>query len=242
MTNHSVDLQLRKTARIAGIWYLALAIVGLFCVMYVPKKIIVPGNAEATVNKIMANEMLFRFGILGDLISLILFVITVLCLYRLFKEVNLRYAQLMVALVLASVLIAFPFELSNVAILVFLSGPGYLSAFSTSQLQALTMFFVDLSQQSTFIGEIFWGLWLIPLAILVYRSRFLPRFLGVWLLINGFAYLVLSFTSLLLPRYEGVVSNTAWPAIFGEFAFILWLLIKGAKMREPEARPAGAKA
>jgi hypothetical protein len=77
-------------------------------------------------------------------------------------------------------------------------------------------------------AEILWGLWLFPLAILVYRSGFLPRFLGAWLIINGFAYLTMSFTGLLLPQYEDMVSNIAFPALLGEMAIMLWLLIKGA--------------
>ena len=83
--------------------------------------------------------------------------------------------------------------------------------------------------QENFAAEIFWGLWLIPLAILVYRSRFLPRFLGVWLILNGVAYVILSFTGLLLPQYYNVAFHSAFPVLFGEVAFMLWLVIKGAR-------------
>ena len=76
-----------------------------------------------------------------------------------------------------------------------------------------------------------------PLAILVYRSGFLPRFLSVWLIINGFAYLAMSFTGLLLPQYEDMVSNIAFPAQLGEVAFMLWLLVMGVKT-QPSAAPA----
>jgi hypothetical protein len=91
------------------------------------------------------------------------------------------------------------------------------------------MLFFRLHHQEVAAAEVLWGLWLVPLAILVYRSRFLPRFLGVWLIINGFAYLAMSFTGLLLPLYEDMVSNIAFPALLGEMAFMLWLLIKGAR-------------
>ena len=90
------------------------------------------------------------------------------------------------------------------------------------------MLFLRLHHQEIVAAEILWGLWLFPLAILVYMSRFLPRFLGVWLIVNGFAYLVMSFTGLLLPQYEDRVSNIAFPALLGEMAIMLWLLIKGA--------------
>ena len=80
-------------------------------------------------------------------------------------------------------------------------------------------------------AEIFWGLWLFPLAILVYRSRFLPRFLGVWLVLNGLAYLAMSFTGLLLPQYAETVGRLTVPALFGELALMLWLVIRGAEER-----------
>jgi hypothetical protein len=101
------------------------------------------------------------------------------------------------------------------------------------------MLFLKINDYGTLILETFWGLWLLPLAILVYRSRFLPRFLGVWLIITGFFYLVLSFTSLLLPQYKGMVLNSAFalPAELGEVAFMLWLLIKGAKLQTVNSAP-----
>jgi len=97
------------------------------------------------------------------------------------------------------------------------------------------MLFLRLHHHEVVAAEILWGLWLFPLAILVYRSRFLPRFLGVWLIINGFAYLALSFTGLLLPQYEHMLSNIAFPALLGEMAIMLWLLIKGAKPQPLDA-------
>ena len=91
------------------------------------------------------------------------------------------------------------------------------------------MLFLRLHHQEILAAEILWGLWLFPLAMLVYRSRFLPRFLGIWLIINGFAYLAMSLTGLLLSQYEDMVSNIAFPALLGEMAIMLWLLIKGAR-------------
>src|SRR6266446_878602 len=102
---------------------------------------------------------------------------------------------------------------------------------------ALALLFLRLHHQEVVAAEIFWGLWLFPLGVLAYRSRFLPRFLGVWLIINGFAYLAMSFTGLLLPQYEDMVSNISFPAQLGELAFMLWLVIKGAR---PPALPAPA--
>jgi hypothetical protein len=119
--------------------------------------------------------------------------------------------------------------LNDAAVLMLVRGADFLSAFEKPQRDALAMLFLRLHHQEILAAEILWGLWLFPLAMLVYRSRFLPRFLGVWLIINGFAYLTISFTGLLFPRFENTVSNITFPALLGEMAFMLWLMIKGAK-------------
>ena len=127
--------------------------------------------------------------------------------------------------------------LNDAAALTLARGADFLSVFEKPQRDALAMLFLRLHHQEVVAAEIFWGLWLFPLGVLAYRSRFLPRFLGVWLVINGFAYLTMSFTGLLLPQYEDMVSDIAFPAQLGELAFMLWLVIKGAK-----PQPLGAAA
>lgn len=104
-----------------------------------------------------------------------------------------------------------------------------LNTFELSQRQDVAMLFLRFNDYVTLTLVMFWGFWLFPLAILVYRSRFLPRFLGVWLTINAFALVILGLTGLLLPESKDVVYKIAVPAMFGEFALMLWLLIKGAK-------------
>ncbi len=126
--------------------------------------------------------------------------------------------------------------LNDAAALLLVRGADFLSVFDKPQRDALAMLFLRLHQQEIVAAEILWGLWLFPLAVLVYRSGILSRFLGVWLIINGFAYLAMSFTGLLLPQYENMVSNIAFPALLGEMAFMLWLLvIKGAKPQPLDA-------
>ena len=119
--------------------------------------------------------------------------------------------------------------LNDAAALILVRGADFLSVFEKPQRDALAMLFLHLHGQGFVAGEIFYGLWLIPLGLLTYRSRFMPRFLGVWLVINGFAYLLLSFTGFLLPQYEDSVSTITFPILLGEVAFLLWLLIMGAK-------------
>ncbi len=224
-----------KAARVAGAVYLLLAVTTAFSLIYIPRTLIVRGNATATANNILAHETLFRLGIVADLISAVIFIFLVLALYRLLNGVNKTHASLMVTLVLVSAAVGFMNVLSNIAALTLFRGADFLAVFEKPQRDALAMLFLGLSGQGIVINEIFWGLWLFPFGVLVFRSGFLPRFLGVWLIINGFAYLTMSFTGLLLPQYENMVSNIAFPALLGEMAIMLWLLIKGAKPQPLDA-------
>jgi hypothetical protein len=204
---------------------------------YVPGKLIVHGNAAATANNISASETLFRLGIAGELIGQAGFIFVALALYDLLKGVNRRHASLMVTLIVVSIPIAFLNELNSIAALVLVRGADFLSIFEKPQRDALAMLFLNLHHYGFVVAEIFWGLWLFPLALLVYRSRFLPRFLGVWIALAGFAWVILSLTSILLPQYQGKVDTYSQPAFFGEIALMLWLVIKGAK---PPAQDAAA--
>src|ERR1700730_13175713 len=218
----------KNPGRFAGLLYLLTSIVGFFAMAYVPSKLIVHGNAAATASNIAASETLFRLGIAGELIGMAGFIFVALALYDLLKGVNRRHASLMVILIVVSVPIAFLNELNSIAALVLVRGADFLSIFEKPQRDALAMLFLNLHHYGFVVAEIFWGLWLLPLALLVYRSRFLPRFLGVWLVINGFAYVILSLTGILLPEYQNKLFLFSQPALFGELAFMLWFVIKGA--------------
>ena len=120
--------------------------------------------------------------------------------------------------------------LNHIAALTLFRGGDFLAVIDKNQLDALAMLFLRLHSQGNIINEIFWGLWLFPFGVLVKRSGFLPRILGVLLIVNCFAYLAQSLTSLLLPSYANVVAQWTFPALFGELWIMLWLLIKGAKV------------
>ena len=220
-----------KAARVAGGLYLLTAFIAPFSLIYVPNKLIVQRDAAATANNILAHETLFRSSIFVDLVSGVIFIFVVLALYRLLSSVNKTHASLMVILVLVSVAVGFMDELNNVAALALFRGADFLAVLEKPQRDALAMLFLRLNGQGNVINEIFWGLWLFPFGALVFRSHFLPRILGVWLIINGFAYLALSFTGLVLTQYDGMVSRITFPVLFGELAIALWLLIKGAKVQ-----------
>jgi Domain of unknown function (DUF4386) len=231
----------KKQARIAGLLYLLASIAGFFCLAYVPGKLIVSGDAAVTANHIRASETLLRFGIGSELISFIIFIFVVLALYRLFKAVSERHAVAMAILLLVSIPISLLNVLNEIAALILVSGADFLSAFEKGQLDALAYLFLRLHGQGFVVAEIFWGLWLFPFGVLVIRSRFIPRFLGVLLFIAGFGYLASSFTSLLLPQYARFVDQFAMVLTAGELPIIFWLLIWGAKnqpLDEQAADPA----
>jgi len=231
----------KNPGRFAGLLYLLASIPGVFALIYVPSKLIVHGNATATAHNIAASETLFRLGIAADLIGQALFIFVALALYDLLKGVNQRHALLMLTLILVAIPIAFLNELNAIAALVLVRGADFLSLFDKPQRDALAMLFLNLHGHGFDVAGIFWGLWLFPLGLLVYRSGFLPRILGVVLMVNCFAYPVNSFTSLVLPQYEAIVSRWMSPLQFGELVFMLWLLIMGAKPK-PLADPAYSSA
>jgi hypothetical protein len=138
-------------------------------------------------------------------------------------------------LIVVSIPIAFLNELNSFAALVLVRGADFLSVVDKPQRETIAMLFLNLHGRGFVICEMFWGLWLFPLALLIYKSRFLPQFLGVWLALAGLAWVILSLTSTLLPEYQDTVNSYLQPAIVGEIVFMLWLLIKGAKPQVPDA-------
>ncbi len=218
---------LKKTARLAGLLYLFLIITGVYIIMYVPSKIMAEGDAVATAKNILSNELLFRTGIIGDIISNTIFVFLVLVLYRLFKQVNEHRAKLMVALVIVQIPVVFIMEALNITSLMIFKGE-ILKTFELTQRQDLAMLFLKINEYGTLALEMFWGLWLIPFGQLVYKSRFIPRILGIFLIIAGIAYMIDSFISLLFPSYHAFVNQpTLLLVAIGEISIMLWLLIKG---------------
>jgi hypothetical protein len=229
---------LSRNARIAGLLYLTLMTAPLRLI-YIPSKLFVTGNASVTANNIATHETLFRLGIVSDLFTATMLIFLTLALYRLFKGVDEGLARLMVILgALMVTPIYFLNTINDAAALFFARGADFLSVFDKPQRDALVMVFLRMHGQGVLANEIFWELWLFPFGLLVYRSRFLPRILGVWLMLNCFAYLATSVTGMLWPLYEKRVANRVFPVMFGELAIMLWLIIMGAKERQPQATAA----
>jgi hypothetical protein len=220
-----------KDSRVAGIWYAVLTVLSVFGVLYADSTFSVSGDAAATASRILANEWMYRLGIASNLAGQACFVFVGLAFYKLFQSVDKNQARSLLALVVASVPVAFLNMLNKFAPIILLGDSSFLKAFAPAQLQALAMMFIELQKYGTLIVGVFWGLWLLPLGLLVYKSRFFPRILGVLLLVNGASYILDSFMGLLFPGVRAAIA----PAIsallaIGEIPFLLWLLARGARI------------
>ena len=221
---------LSKNARIAGLLYILASVVGVLRLMYIPNTSFVYGNATATAANVAAHESLFRLGIVSTAVGAVLWLFVPLALYRLLEGVDQTLAVLMVILgSLMQVPLFLVNTVTDVAALLVARGGGYLSVFDKPQRDAFARLFLDLHHQLDLVNLIFAGLWLFPFGLLVYKSRFLPRFLGVWLIIACFAWLAFSFTGLLFPAYADRAFSITQPIALGEVATMLWLVIMGVK-------------
>ena len=211
-TSHSVQ----NTAKIAGWLYLCLIPLGILGIIYVPATLFVAGDVASTIANILEHELLFRVGIVSAFLVQLVSIFVVLYLYKLLKPVNQTHALLMVLFLLLAVPITLVNELFHVAVLVLLN-----SAEPSHQLVSL---FLELHQHGIFVSQVFWGLWLFPMGYLVFKSGFLPKILGILLMIGCMGYLVDSVTHFLLPNFGFTFSEFTF---IGELLLPLWLVVKG---------------
>lgn len=225
------ELALKKASRIAGLWYLMLAIAGSY-VLFVRSQTIVSGDAIATARNIVEKEFLYRTGIVSSLLSSVVFVFLVLALYKLFENVNLSKARLMVALVIVQVPISFVIETFNIAAVMIAKGEIWKSL-AQEERQDSAMLFLKIHGYGISILKVFWGLWLLPLGQLAYQSLFIPKILGILLIVGGVGYVLDSLMTLLLPEYRHIIAPFALVHSLGEILIILWLLVKGVALKPP---------
>jgi hypothetical protein len=227
----------QKTARFAACVFLLIIILGMSTELFIRPGMIVAGDAAATaaatVKNVAASEALFRLSLVSDLIRQVLLIILPLVLYKLLKPVNKNIASLMVIFALLSVPISMLNELNNIAVLLLSSGADYLGAFNSDQLQALVMFFLDLRKYGTYIPQVF-SLWVLFLGYLVFKSGYLPRILGILLMLGGLGYTVQAILFFLFPNFDLMIFGLF--AFIGELLFYLWLLIKGVNGEAWEKR------
>lgn len=222
----------KNTARLAGLFYLLAAIVGGFGYAYIRSKVIVPGDAAATVANIIASEFTYRAAIVATLASQVLMFFFGLTLFRLLREINKHWAMLFLTSVLLSVALAVFNQLNNFAALLMVSQTEYLKVFSPNQLQALAMAFLRFSGLGQGLLEIFWSPYYFVLGLFAIKYRFLPQLLGVLLIMMGAAYWINILDKFLIPTFYPVMFTRLAMGFgaLGGLPTMLWLLIKGARV------------
>ena len=226
----------KKSARRAGWLYLLAGLPAPFAYLYVPGRLIVKGDASASAERVRASGMLLRLAIAGELWNAVLVVFAVLALYRLFKDVSERLSLLMAVLFLVSVPLSIINPLTHVAALLLVNGAADLAAFDVRQLDALAYLCLRLHGHGLVLAQIFWGLWLFPLGLVVMRSGFVPRALGALVMVAGAGYVAASFSTVVVPAIAPRVTPLGMALGAGELPLILWLVVFGAKAR-PAAAP-----
>jgi hypothetical protein len=216
----------------AGLLYLIFIVTLIFSSL-IRSRLIVFGNPATTANNIMGSELLFRIGFVSELVSAVFFLLAAWTLYALLKPVNKNLALLFLLLNLGGVAVECINTLNLFSALQLLSSANYLNVFQTGQLQALAMSFLNSYTNGFMIAQIFFGAWLLPLGYLVFKSRFLPRILGILLMIDCFGILIWFFQFFLFPSY-GAISYPGYAVGFvAEGSLSLWLLVKGVKDQKP---------
>jgi Domain of unknown function (DUF4386) len=223
---------IRSRARQAGVIYVVMSVVGAPTLLILPK-FVVAGDAAATAHNIAAGEATYRLLLLGGLVGSILFAVLGWSLYHLFEEVDRKQASLMLCLVLVSATIGILDIVLLTAPLVLRPGTGFLSVFSPAQLDALALGALRVRSFEVRADEALWGLWLVPFGILVIRSGFIPKIIGVLLLIASVGYVAMSAAYIGFPSYVAAVDRVGMILIQGELAAILWLVIVGARRVGP---------
>jgi hypothetical protein len=238
MTTRTIETSPQVYARIGGILYLMIIVVGALGEIFVRGTLIVSGNAASTASNIMASQSLWRMSIAGDIMVHVFDIPLMLALYVILKPVNKNLALLAVLfnLIQTAVLVANKFNLLMPLFL--LGNADYLKSFEPNQLYTLIQLFVRLHEYGFGIGLIFFGFVCLIQGYLLFRSGYFPRTLGVLMAIAGLSYLTNSFTLILAPAYAATIFPILVLALVGELSLSLWLLVKGVRVEEWKKRAA----
>lgn len=222
---------IKTTARIAGFLYLLQIPLGVFGILYVPKVLNVAGNMAATTSNILANEFLFRLSIVSAILCALVTIATAVYVYKVLKFVNESYAKWILIFILIAAPISMLNELNSIAVLLLLKSNVYSTIFTTGQLHSLVSVFLELHKYGHQIAGIFFGLWLFPMGYLVFKSTYIPKIIGVFLIITSLGYLIDFTTFFLYSEFGIIISEYTW---LGEVLMVLWLLIKGVNVEKFE--------
>lgn len=218
----------KNTARIAGFLYLLQIPLGIFGIIYIPKFLVVPDNVSATISNILAHEFLFRLSMVSAILCALVTVLTAIYISKLLKPVNSSWAGCIVLFAALAAPISVLNELNHVAVLILVKNPSVMSGYSENQVHLLILFFLELHKYGMQLVGIFFGLWLLPMGLLIIKSGFIPRIIGILLLVTCCGYLIDFTIFFLSPNIKIVVSEYTW---LGEVLMVLWLLTKGGKLK-----------
>jgi hypothetical protein len=219
----------KAEARKAGWLYLLLAVLGPINLMIIPRRFHVVGNATATAANLVEGESLYRLGILAGVAASVVFLFVGLALYQLFRDVDRRAALAMLVLVVVSVAVGMFNVTIQLASLAVLSGADFLAVIPRPQLDALALLFLRIRSAGVTVDSVFWGLWLVPFGLLVIRSGWFPRVLGVMLFVAGAGYMIDAAATIAFPSFARAIGSVTFAMVFGELPIILWLAIAGAQ-------------
>ena len=235
MTAYKSSIQM--TARITAILTLLIVVLAPFSMLYIPTTLVVPDDAAMTANNIMASQGLFRAGMVSDSIVFLIEIVLTVLLYVLVKPVDKTLSLAAAFSRLAMTVIQGINLLNHFIVLLLLSGASYLTVFAPDQLQALVLLFLNAHESVVLVWGLFFGLHLLIFSYLVYKSVYLPKFLGIILLVVALCYFIQDFGTMLFPQYKALFTSIGSLA-FLEIVFPLWLLVKGVNIEQWQKRVA----
>jgi hypothetical protein len=225
---------IKKTARIAGVLYLLNGITSGFAFAYVIARVYVPGDAVTTASNVVANSGLVRVGLVADLFQATVWIFLGMTFYLLLKQVNKSMAGAMVVLVAVGAAIVCLNDVFQIAAVRVATDASYASAFGVSGSNALVLLLLDIHHYGFLIAQIFFGLWLVPLGYLSYRSGMFPKVLGIALIVGGACYLVGMLAVFLVPDFgEKLNVFVTIPSAIAEIWMVLYLLVVGVRVQKP---------
>jgi len=220
----------KNLARIAGLLYLIVIATGLFAEVFVRQALKVSGDALSTAHNIQSSEMLFRWGFVADIINFVCGLPCVLIIYFLFKQINKFLLQLALIFVVIQTAIIAVNLLNQISPLLILSNNAYLNTFQPNQLATLSQLSLNIQGVGYAIGLVFFGVYCLLVGYVIFKSKMVPKFLGILYIISGVGYLINSFTMLLSKGFSNpLFTYVAIPIFIGELSFCMWLLIKGVE-------------
>ncbi len=230
---------IQKTARATGILILIMAVIAPFSMLYVPATLIVPGDAATTAHNISASESLFRLSLISDAFVFLIEIVLCALLYILLKPVSQTLSLVSAFARLAMTVMQGINLLNHLIVLLLVGGAGYLTVFNPNQLHALMLLFLNAHESMVLIWGLSFGLHLAVLGYLVFKSIYLPKFVGVLLIIAAACYFTQSFGTMLLPAYQQIFTSLGALSVI-EIAFPLWLVIKGVNLAKLKHTPTTA--